>query len=164
MRIQEAPSELPALGADDAVRGYVIAGWDSRAHAPGLPRGALRAARHVAEALFSTDDGPPPADRLRWMEEDLGDFFGHVNLRARLLFRACIFACTWVGPALLWRLPPLGRLPVEERVEALERLERTPIGLAVLAAKAILSLVYYEHPDAAAEIGWDRRCLRDRSR
>ena len=31
--------------------------------------------------------------------------------------------------------------------------------LALCALKALTSFVYYEHPDAAREIGWDQRCL-----
>ena len=138
---------------------YVIAGYDTRAHSPGLPPRTLRSARHLAEALFSTPEGPPPAERLDWLERDLGDFFGHVSLRARVLFRACIFAVSIFAPLLVARLPTLSRLSVEERVRAVHAFERTPLSLALLAAKAILSLVYFEHPDAAAEIGWDQRCM-----
>lgn len=142
---------------------YVVRGWDSRAARPGLPPRSVRAARVVAEALFARAEGAPPADRLDYLGDDLGDFFGHVTLRARVLFRACVAAVFWIAPLLLARLPPLSRLSVGERVEALERMERTPLSLALLGAKAILSIVYFEHPDAAAEIGWDQRCHEDRS-
>ncbi len=146
----------PTASADP----YEIAGWDARAPTPGLPAGASRRARHIAEALFSTEDGPPPPARLDWMEKDLGDFFGHANWRAAALFRACVFTVTWLAPVLFARLPPLGRLAIPERVEAIERFEGLPVTvLTVLAVKAILSLIYYEHPDAAAEIGWDQECV-----
>lgn len=138
---------------------YVVAGWDSRARRRGLPPRTLRAARSVAEALFTQPSGPPPAERLDWVERDLDDFFGHVSLRARLLFRACVATILWFAPLLVGRMPTLARLSVEERIEALERLERTPLSLPLLAAKAILSIVYYEHPDAARDIGWDQRCM-----
>lgn len=45
------------------------------------------------------------------MERDLADFFGHLGLRARLVFRVCV------------------------------------------------ATLYFEHPDAAREIGWDQECL-----
>ncbi len=141
---------------------YVIEGWDSRARRPGLPAGTLRAARAVAEALFAQEHGPP-ADRLDWMIRDLGDFFGHVTLRARLLFRACIATIAWIAPLMIAKLPPISRLSVPERIEAIERLERSPLSLALLGAKAPLCIVYYEHPDAADEIGWDQRCKEPRS-
>lgn len=151
---EDAPSE--------AVDPYVIAGWDSRAHAPGLSAGTLRSARAVSEALFSTESGPPPAARLDWLEADLGDFFGHANWRARLLFRACLFAITWVAPLLVGRLGRLASLPIERRVEALERMEETPLSLAFFGAKAVLCIVWYEHPDSAREIGWSSTCLGPR--
>lgn len=141
---------------------YVIDGWDSRASRPGLPPRVLRAARAVAEALFATEEGPPPGDRLDYLERDLADFFGHVTLRARLLFRACLATVFWLAPLLISRLPPLSRLAPEERVRALERLEATPLSLPLLGAKAILCIVYYEHPDAAREIGWDQECMGPR--
>ena len=148
------------LGAESADDPYDIVGFDSRAPAPGLPPRAIRRARHVAEALFSTYGGPPLASRLDWMEEDLSDFFGNANWRAAFLFRACLFTVTWLAPILLWRLPPIGRLAVADRVEAIERFERVPFAvLTVLAVKAILSLMYYEHPATAHEIGWDQRCM-----
>jgi hypothetical protein len=136
---------------------YVIDGWDARAKVSGLSPRTLRAARAVAEALFSTHAGPPPAERLEYLTRDLADFYGHVTLRARLVFRACIATVSWIAPLLIGELKPLGRLPVPDRVRALERLEASPLSLALLGAKAILSLVYYEHPDAAREIGWDQR-------
>lgn len=146
-----APRSLPVLPTSDAYPSL-------RASRPGLPRRALRGARCLAEALFARDDGPAPSERLDWLEQDLSDFFAHVTLRARLLFRACVATLVWIAPLLIARLPPLSRLSASERVEALHRAERTPLSLALLAAKAILCIVYYEHPDAAREIGWDSRC------
>lgn len=151
----EPHASLPVVADRDP---YVIDGWDSRASRSGLPPRALRAARAVAEGLFSTDDGPPPRDRLDYLERDLADFFGHVTLRARLLFRACLATVFWLSPLLVSRLPPLSRLSTSDRVRALERMEATPLSLPLLGAKAILCIVYYEHPDAARDIGWDQRC------
>lgn len=137
---------------------YVVEGWDSRAPRPGLSRLTLRRARLVAEALYSDEGGPPPAARLDWLETDLGDFFGHVSRRARFIFWICLSSLYFLGPLLIGRLGPLGRLSVPDRVRAIERVERTPLSIALLGAKAILSLVYFEHPDAARDIGWDQEC------
>ena len=150
--------ELPVVRDAPDADPYVIAGWDGRAERRGLPRRTLSAARIVAEALFSRDGGPAPAERLDYLERELDDFFGHVSARARLLFRACIATLFWIAPLLLGRMSSLKGLGIAERVEALERLERTPLSLALLAAKAALSLIWYEHPESAREIGWDQRC------
>jgi hypothetical protein len=157
---------LPVLSERDETDApsdpYVIDGWSSRASRRGLPARSLRAARTLAEAIFTCDDGPPPAERLDWLIDDLADFFGHVTLRARLLFRACLATVFWLAPIAIGRFAPLSSLTIEERIRALEALERTPFSLPLLGAKAGLSVVYYEHPDAAAEIGWDQQCKKAR--
>lgn len=112
------------------------------------------------EALFArTLEQAPPTERMTWFLDDLDDFVAHLNTRARWLFRLCLFAVTWVAPLVSGRLSRLSRLSLAERIEALDALERTPASLALFGARAVVSLVYYEHPDAAAEIGWDRKCL-----
>jgi hypothetical protein len=40
----------------------------------------------------------------------------------------------------------------------LERLERGPLSMTVLGVKAMLSLVWYEHPRSARDIGFDGDC------
>lgn len=96
---------------------------------------------------------------MHWFVDDLDDFVAHLNLRARLLFRACLFTATWLAPLAIGRFAALASLPLTQRIAALDALERTPLSLALFGARAIVSLVYYEHPDAAAELGWDRQCL-----
>lgn len=155
--------ELPVLRDEPSSDPYVVRGWDSRAPRPGLPPRTLRAASAIAEAMFARSSGPPPAERLAYLRTELGDFFGHVTLRARLLFRACVATVFWLAPLLIARIPPLSRLSIDDRVRALETLERTPLSLALLGAKAILSIVYFEHPGAAGDIGWDQRCHEEKA-
>lgn len=125
-----------------------------------LSDSARRDAMAFGEALFArTLEDAPPADRMAWFITDLDDFVAHLNLRARMLFHLCLFAVTWVAPLIAGRFARLGGLPLAERIAALEAFERTPLSLALFGARAIVSLVYYEHPDAAREIGWDRKCL-----
>ncbi|MBX7192054.1 MAG: hypothetical protein K1X94_08350 [Sandaracinaceae bacterium] len=127
-----------------------------------LSDSSRRDAQAFGEALFArTLDEAPPAERMRWFVDDLDDFVAHLNLRARWLFLFCLFAVTWVAPLLAGHLGRLRGLSVAGRIAALEALEQSPASLALFGARAVVSLVYYEHPDAAAEIGWDRRCLAD---
>jgi hypothetical protein len=56
-------------------------------------------------------------------------------------------------------MPPYRSLSLEDRSHALERLEQSPFALAVFGAKAILCIVYYEHPDAAKLVGYEAKCL-----
>lgn len=115
--------------------------------------GLLRDARVFAEAMFAREGGPPPASRLDWAMRELDDFLEHGGPRVELLVRGGLALATWVAPPLLGRAPPLARLSVEERQVALERLERTPAGLPLLALKATLCFVWYEHPDTLRELG-----------
>jgi hypothetical protein len=129
-----------------------------RADAPGLSPGSLRTARALAEALFADENGPPPRERLDYLESDLGDFFGHISARGRLIYTLALLALGWLGPLLIGRFAHFTRLGLDERTHVLERVERSPLSLALLAAKAMMCVVYFEHPDAAKEIGWDQEC------
>lgn len=126
----------------------------------GLSIRSRRDARGFAEAFFSRDEGPVPPTRLDDFETELSDFFFHVRGRARLLFLACLATATWGAPLLVGRaFSRLSALSIADRLAALEAMERMPVAqLALFAVKAVTSIVYYEHPDARVEIGWDARC------
>ena len=131
----------------------------------GLSTRTKRDARVFAEAFFSRDGTAVSPDRLDHFEREISDFFGHVRGRARLLFLACLAAATWGAPFLVGRgFSRLETLSIAERIEALEAMERTPVAqLALFALKALGSFVYYEHPDAGAEMRWDQRCMGKKS-
>ena len=122
-------------------------------------RAITRSARAVAEALFARDQGPPPAERLDWLCRDFEDFLEHAGPRSEAVLSASLAVATWLAPLTIRRRPPLSRLSLHDRCEALEATEDTMAGLAILAVKAILSILYYEHPDSQAEIGVDSSCL-----
>ena len=127
----------------------------------GLTEARKRNAIALAEALWSRDGtSGPPGERLRVFAEDLSDFVGHLNTRARLLFVTCLAVITWLSPLVIGRMPRLARLDVSDRVRAIQALEQTPASLALLAAKAIVAIVWFEQPENAREIGWDQRCKR----
>jgi len=113
----------------------------------------------IASALFTTTDGPPPTTRLHRLAAEFDDFLVSAGTRARILLRVSAALATWLGPLLVRRLPPLSRLKKAERINALDALESSAIGTPLFALKAILSLLYYEHPDAADEVGFDGRAL-----
>lgn len=125
----------------------------------GLPRRMRLATHAFAETLFTTVDGPPPQERLDWLVDDLDDFFTQAGTRARFAYRLCLWAVSVFAPLMILRLPPFRRLSREKRTHALERMERSFLGLAVFGAKAVVCLVYYEHPDAGRFIGYDGSCL-----
>jgi hypothetical protein len=113
----------------------------------------------IASALFTTAHSPPPPARLHWLTTEFEDFLVGAGTKARLLLRTSAVFATWLAPLLIRRLPPLSRLKNDERISALDALESSVIGTPLFALKAILSLLYYEHPDAADELGFDGRPL-----
>lgn len=119
-----------------------------------VPRSTLVGLRAVAEAVFADQRGPPPAARLDWVLVEFEDFLTMAGTRARLVLRAALFAVTVLAPLFVRALPPLRRLPVAKRSVALERMEASFASAAVLAVKAFLCLLYYEHPEVQAEVGY----------
>jgi hypothetical protein len=118
-----------------------------------LPRFALNAMLHVAEALFSVRGAPPPQERMAWLAAELDDFMARAAGAGRLQFAAASLLVTLLAPLRIGRLPGLGRLSLRDRVYALERFEETLAAPLLIALRAILCLLYYEHPDAAREVG-----------
>lgn len=75
------------------------------------------------------------------------------------VFAFALFCLTWLAPLWSFSLPTLGSLSLEKRAHALERWERSPFGMTLFAVKAILCILWFEHPDAAAHMGFDGRPL-----
>jgi hypothetical protein len=122
----------------------------------------IRAVVGIAEALFSRNGAPPAAERLSWIEREMEDFLARAGSRSRLMFTFMVWLTTTLAPLLSGRFVLLYDLPLAERVRAIARLERR-FSEPLLAVKAILCLVYYEHPDAARDVGFDGQCLLPRT-
>ena len=122
---------------------------------------SLGALRIVAEAIFSSRMGPPASERLDWLCSEVNDFVWHAGGRVRWLIRLSLLALNILAPLTILRLPGLSRLQVKERARALARLEHTRAGAPVLAVKALLCMVYYEHPEVAQEVGYDAQCMKE---
>jgi len=108
----------------------------------------------VAEALFATPQGPPPPAEVDWVVEEFQDHLRHAGQGPRWLMRLALLAVSLLAPLFVFAFPTLRRLPVPRRVEALQRMEASLFGPAVLALKAFLCLHYFEHPDVQARVGY----------
>jgi hypothetical protein len=117
--------------------------------------GSLRA---IAEALFATAHAPAAPERIDWLLLELEDFLARAGARTRLVLRLAVLAVSLLAPLGVLRFTPLRRLPLPDRIHALRRLENGPLAAPLFAVKALLSLLYYEHPEAAREIGFDGEC------
>lgn len=127
----------------------------------GLTQRMRLATRAVAETLFTTEEGPPPEARLDWMLDEVDDFVAQSGSRARVVYGLCLLGISAAAPLFVLRPPPFRKLSRPLRAHALERMEASPLGLAVFGCKAIVSIVYYEHPDAALAVGYDGMCLTE---
>lgn len=130
----------------------------------GLGPWAQRALRAFAEVVFArrSADGeivPPPAERITWVCTEVDDFLARVTTRSRALVLLSLFAVSVIAPLFVRRFGTLAGLTVTDRIHALERFERSQLAPALLAVKALASIHYYEHPDAAREVGFDGGCL-----
>jgi hypothetical protein len=116
-------------------------------------------ARTFAEALFSGLAGPPPASRLDWLVTEVADLLHYAGTRSRWMFQICMFFASWLAPLWIFRLPPLRRLSVADRVRALTKMEDSQtFSPLVLACKTVLCMIYYEDEGAAREIGAYEPC------
>jgi hypothetical protein len=152
----DAPAHHPLVATRALLEGRVgrLPG-PAAERAPGgrLPRFALNAMLYVAEALFSVRGEAPPPERMRWLGAELDDFMARASGAGRFQFAVASALVSVIAPLLVGRLPGLGGLPIARRVHALERLEETAAAPLLIALRAILCLIYYEHPDAAREVG-----------
>ena len=85
--------------------------------------------------------------------KEMADYLQRAGPRARFIFGLALFVVSWLSPLFIRRLPPLKSLEVAERVEALTRMEESFAAAPVLAVKAFLCVVYYEHPEVQREMG-----------
>lgn len=113
-----------------------------------------------AEVLFATAEGPPSPARLRWLCHQLDDFLSRIGSRARRLFRLSLWVVSVLAPLFAFRLPGLRFWSFATRERALDRMERSLLGATILPVKAILGILWYEHPDVAASVGFDGQPLR----
>jgi hypothetical protein len=124
-----------------------------------------RSARAVAEALFFDPAAPPPAARLDWVVTEVADLLRHAGTRSRGMFQLCLFLVSWLAPLWLFRLPPLRRLPLGDRVRALTKMEDSrTVSPLVLACKTVLCMVYYEDEGALRVIGAYEPCTPEQRR
>ena len=162
LEVEQRRSREPAEKAKDRPSGAAL---DLVEPPPGarMSEATKRRTRAAAEAIFARIDGDaiaaPPEDRITWLVTDLDDFLARVRGQTRVVFLVSLWVVSVIGPLFVRAFGGLGALPVPRRVEALGKMEESGLAPAVLGVKALLCTLYYEHPDAAREVGFDGVCL-----
>jgi hypothetical protein len=118
---------------------------------------AIRATRAIAEALFCSEQGPPAQERIDFLLGEIDTLLTRAGWRSGGIYKLGLFAICLLAPLAIFRMPTLGRLPLVDRVRALRKLEHGATAALVIGVKAILCLMYYEHP-AATETGYTPHC------
>lgn len=115
----------------------------------------------IAEAAFSTEAGAPPAARIEWLRREYVDLMSRASFRGRFYFGAGAWVVRVLAPLMIGKLRSFHRLSLSDRVLALRRFEAHPLGSILIALRAILCLLWYEHPEVVREIGvgWSERPL-----
>jgi hypothetical protein len=116
------------------------------------PLGAL------ARGLYDRGEGVPE-ERLEWAVRDLASFLAHAGPRTTFLLALTTLAVEWLPIFFIGRFARLSRLPPDARARYLEKLDASRLSIALVLPKALLGLVYYEHPDAVRETGYDGQCM-----
>lgn len=143
------PSSLPAYWVDT----------EADHHAP-PPKGAWQKQLHaIAGAMFSVDGRAPDRAQLNWCVHQIADILERVGGRGAFAYRFALWAVSWFAPVLIFRLPRFARLSQEQRIRALLRVESSPLKTLLFALKALLCIVYFEHPDAAKFTAFDGKGL-----
>lgn len=130
----------------------------------GLGPSGKRALRAVIEAVFARAGAngevtPPPEERVAWVTAEVDDFLARASGRSYFIVTLSLLVVSLLAPLLSRRFTSLASLSPTERVHVLERFEKSGLAPALLAVKALLAVHYYEHPDAAREVGYDGACM-----
>jgi hypothetical protein len=119
----------------------------------------LRRLGVIAEAVFASDHALLDSQRLRWLLAEIKDFTERAGPRARFVIVLSTLAVSVLAPLLSRRFCSLLKFAPRERIRALERLEASALCAPLIAVKALLAVIYYEHPDAQRDVGFDAACL-----
>jgi len=115
----------------------------------------------LAEALFTDPD--EPADRgakarFEWLAGDADAMISNASGPMRLAMWMMLFVLEVLPLFVVARFARCSSLPLDHRVRYLERLERGRVvflALFVTVWKTLLTILYFEHPEAAPKLGYD---------
>jgi hypothetical protein len=114
-----------------------------------------RRTRTVVDTLLPSDTVLGRGALDAGFEAFLPRFESEAVPRARLGFRAGVWAASWVAPMLIGKLPPLGRHPRDVRERALEAMRRRPVLRQLIQlVKTVVSFSVGADPQIRTTIGY----------
>lgn len=114
----------------------------------------LHIARSMADVLFDGGEGIP-AERLDYAVGELRDYSSRMGWQSRIALGFALWVVSF-APFLLWfQFRRFENLPKDRRLACLIALEQSKLGMLLVVLKTVLSMVYFEHPDALAATGYD---------
>lgn len=112
--------------------------------------------RAIAEAMFS-QDGEVESARLDAHVADVDALVSAASKPLRIGLRLALFVVRIAPVLLFYRLARLEKLPVDERVHVLDRLERSKLAglsLAFIGWRTVMTIIFYEDPSELAALGY----------
>ena len=122
-----------------------------------------RAISGLAEALFTDPDAPADrgaAARFEWVAADADAMISNASGQMRVFMRLTVIALELLPVLFVGRLARCSSLPLDARVRYLQRVEAgklTQTAMLVVVWKTLLTILYFEHPEAAPRLGYDGR-------
>jgi hypothetical protein len=112
----------------------------------------------LARGLYDRGEGIPDA-RLDWAVNDLASFLLHAGPRTSFLLALATLVVEWLPLFYIGRFSRMSRLRKDLLDRYLAKFDQSRLAILLVLPKALLSFVYYEHPDAIRETGYDGQCL-----
>jgi hypothetical protein len=122
-----------------------------------------RVLRALAEAFFTDPDDPSDRGlekRFSWLVDDVDDFLSQASPALRYGSRIALMLVDLLPLFFIGRFARSTSLPLEERERYLAKLEATSfprVSVLVVMFKTLMTVLYFEHPEAAPHLGYDGR-------
>lgn len=118
----------------------------------------LRIARALTATLFDDGSGVP-VERLDYAMTELAGYAARVGRVTRLALSLALWVMQLAPFLFLGVFRKFTGASVEIRQRCLRKLENSRLGLVMVLLKTVLSMIYFEHPEALASTGYDAQGL-----
>jgi hypothetical protein len=122
----------------------------------------------IAEAFFTDPNDPSERggeQRFSWLVEDVDDFVSQASPALRIGTQIAAVLLEFAPLFFIGRFARCSSLPLPDRERYLAKVEASKIprvAVLVVAFKTVMTVLYFEHPEAAPHLGYDGRHERFR--